>query len=84
MPEGERITFTYQEVVTALLKHHGIHEERWSISLTFGLGTAVTSACCDDDEFPTAVVPVLEIGIHRDGKVNNLSVDASKVNPSNS
>lgn len=36
----------------------------------------------DTDLKPTAVIPILELGLQKFEKENNLSVDAAEVNPS--
>lgn len=80
MPEIDRITFTYKEIVTGLLKSQGIHEGVWSLSVRFGLKAANVG---EDDEHlrPAAILPILEIGLQKADKENSLSVDAAKVNP---
>jgi hypothetical protein len=78
MAEIERIAFTHQEVVTALLKSRGIHEGLWTLYVEFGLGTAYVGPT-DDYVFPTAIIPVTKIGIRPTDKVNNLSVDATSL-----
>jgi hypothetical protein len=74
--EIERISFTHQEVVTALLKSRGIQEGIWSLYVEFGLGATnvASSECC---VLPAAVVPVIGIGVRETDTVNNLSVDAA-------
>lgn len=81
MAELEQITFTYKEVVEALLKHHGsIHEGIWGVYIRFGIKGA-NMGMSPDDVLPTAILPVLQIGLQRFPEENNLSVDAAKVNP---
>ena len=79
MPEAKQITFTHKEVVTALLKEQGIHEGIWAVHVRFGL-RALNIGTSEHDLLPAVLIPVLEIGITRVEKENNLAVDASKVN----
>jgi hypothetical protein len=86
MAEIERITFTHQEVVTALLKARSIHEGLWTLCIEFSLGATYVGSS-EDCVLPAAIIPVVEIGIGQTDQLNNrkhavvLSVDASKVNP---
>ena len=79
MAETKQIAFTHKEVVEALLKQQGIHEGIWSLYVEFGLGAANVGQS-DDNLLPTAIIPVVKIGLQKADKVNNLSVDAAQVN----
>jgi len=84
MPEPTQIIFTFKEVVEALLKKQGIHEGIWGIYVKFAISAAnvkVGLTPGSDQLLPTALVPVLELGIQKFESEGNLSVDASKVNP---
>jgi hypothetical protein len=80
MPEPTQISFSYKEVVTALLKEQKIHEGIWGLFVRFGLGAANVGET-DNEVKPAAIIPVLEIGLQKMEKENNVSVDAAKVNP---
>jgi hypothetical protein len=80
MPEIANIIFSYKEVTTALLKAQGIHEGLWSLFIRFGL-SAANLGPNDDEVRPTAIIPILEIGLQKGEKENNVTVDAAKVNP---
>ena len=80
MPEIANIVFTYKEVVTALLKEQGIHEGVWALFVRFGLNAANVGGN-EDEVRPTAMIPVLEIGLQKAEKETNIAVDAGKVNP---
>jgi hypothetical protein len=80
MPEPTQITFNHKEVATALLKENGIHEGIWGVFIKFGI-RGMNVGASDDDLMPSAIVPVLSIGLQKFDKVNNLSVDAAAVNP---
>lgn len=78
----DRLLFTFQEVVEALIKQRGLHTGLWGLSLEFGLGAANFNSKEGSKElFPSAVVPLRNIGIAPATQENSLTVDASKVNP---
>jgi hypothetical protein len=80
MPETSQITFSYKEVVEALIKAHDIHEGIWGLFVNFGIGAANTGP--NDTELkPTALIPILALGLQKFEKETNISVDAAKVNP---
>lgn len=80
MAEAQNYTFDYKEIVEELIKKQGIHEGLWGIYMEFGIGGA-NAGPSDGMVFPTAIVPVLKIGIQRFDKPNNLTVDAAEKNP---
>jgi len=80
MPEIANIVFTHKEVTKALIKEQGIHEGLWALSVRFGLNAANIGA--NEDELkPAAIVAILEFGLQKAEKENNITVDAAKVNP---
>ena len=82
MPETKQIVFSHKEVVEALIRYHNLHEGLWGLYVEFGLaGANVGSKPGGDDLNPTAIVPVLKIGLQRFEKPSNLTADASIVNP---
>jgi hypothetical protein len=83
MAEANQYVFTYKEVVESLIKHQGLHDGVWSLLIKFGIGAANLGPS-DDALIPTAMVPVLELGLMKGTKENNLAVDAAKVNPAQS
>ena len=80
MSESKQITFTFQEIARELVKKEDIKEGHWGIFVKFGIQGANLGPN-DSGLFPTAVVPVLELGIQKFEKPNNLTVDAAQVNP---
>ncbi len=80
MPESTQIVFKHRELVEILLRSQKIHEGIWGLFVRFGLG-AQNLGVTDADLNPTAIIPVLEIGLQKFEKETNLSVDAAKVNP---
>jgi hypothetical protein len=82
MGEIKNYTFSYQEIVEALIKKENIQEGIWGIYIEFGLNAAnIMPAPVSKDVIPAAIIPVLKIGIQQFQEENNLTVDASKVNP---
>ncbi len=88
MSEVKIYKFSYKEVAEALVKKQKIHEGLWAIYVQFGLqaGNVPFPARSDDPmveetAIPSAIVPILSIGIQRVDKGTMLSVDASVVNP---
>ena len=83
MAEVKQIEFELKEVAEALVRFHNIHEGFWGISVRFGLqGINITSQPDGGGDLtPAAIIPILKIGLQKFEDLNNLSVDASKVNP---
>ena len=82
MAESTQFMFSHQDVVTELLKSQGIHEGIWMLVINFGFGAAAVGQSEGSSELnPTAIIPVLRIGIQLTDQLNSLSVDAAKVNP---
>jgi hypothetical protein len=80
MAEANQIVFSHKEVAESLVKQHGINEGLWSLYIEFGIGAANVGP--NDQELnPSALVPVLKIGLQRTDKLSNLTVDAAIVNP---
>lgn len=80
MPEASQIMFSYKEVVEALIKKQGLHEGLWMLSVSFGM-QATNIGTNESDFKPACVVAILQVGLQKTEKENNLSVDAAKVNP---
>jgi len=80
MPEANQYTFTFKEIAEVLVKKQDVHEGLWGIYIKFGI-QAANAGPSDDQLAPTAVIPILQVGIQRFDKENNLTVDAAKVNP---
>lgn len=82
MAESTQYIFSHKEVIEALLKKQGIHEGIWALYVKFGIAAANLGSS-ESDLNPTAIVPLLEIGLQKGEKENNIAVDAAKVNPLN-
>jgi hypothetical protein len=82
MPEAKNYVFTHSELAEVLVKKLDLHEGHWGIYLEFSLvGGNVPSPADASNFIPAAVTLVNKIGLQRFDTPNNLSVDASAVNP---
>jgi hypothetical protein len=81
MAEATRISFTYKEVVEALVRKQGIRDGIWGLYLRFGISAANIGTEPNAELTPAAIIPVLEIGLQQFDKVNNLSIDVAAINP---
>jgi hypothetical protein len=78
MAETKQITFTYQELAEMMVRRAGVTEGLWGVYMRFGiLGANVGQS--PEDLAPTAIVPVLEIGLQRFEEPSRLTVDAAEV-----
>ncbi|MGA9754018.1 MAG: hypothetical protein WBV23_02630 [Desulfobaccales bacterium] len=82
MGEPQIITFSYKELATVLIKHQGIHEGLWSVTVQLGLqGANVKVGPSEEEMVPAAIIPLMRIGLQKQNKPNPLTVDAAEVNP---
>lgn len=84
MGEEQNIyTFSYKEIVEALVKKQGIHEGIWGIYIEFGIGAGNMPLPNDPKVFvPAAILPVQKIGLQKfPTHISPLTVDAAEVNP---
>lgn len=81
MPEPRSIVFSHRELVETLVKKQNIRKGLWGIYVKFGLSATNTRSRYQGDEqdVPTALVPVLEIGIREFDEPNSFTVNASKL-----
>lgn len=80
MPEPSQIVYSFKELAELMVKERDLHEGFWGVYVKFGI-SAINAGQSDSDLKPTALVPVLEIGLQKFDGLNNLSVDAAQVNP---
>jgi hypothetical protein len=80
MPETSQFTFSFKEVVTALIKSQGLHDGIWGLFVNFGL-SASNVGQTESEMKPAAIIPILQLGLQKFDKETSLSVDAAKVNP---
>lgn len=82
MAETERIMFELRDVAEALVKTQGLHDGLWGIAVEFGLAAQNVPTGPDGKTFsPAGIAMIQKLGIQRWKEPNNLTVDASKVNP---
>lgn len=81
MAEATLIKYTFKELAELMVKDQKKHEGYWGIYVKFGIAAANTGPS-DTDLKPSAIVPIFELGLQQFEELNNLSVDAAKVNPS--
>lgn len=84
-----RITIDFREFTELVLKRQGIHEGIWGFYARFGLTAMNVNVAAPEEGAeavltPSAIVPLLEIGIQRFKEESHLSIDASVVNPKTS
>lgn len=81
-PEATQFMFNHKQLVTALVKEAGLHEGIWMLAINMGFGMAnMAPNGKDEDAMPTAMLPIMKVGIQRGNELNALSVDAAVVNP---
>lgn len=81
MPETKSIAFNHKEVAEALIRQTDIHKGLWGLYVQFGIAGANLAPTPGADPVPAAIVPILKLGLHKFDKPNNLTIDASEVNP---
>ena len=81
MADQTQFTFVLKDVITALIRHQGLHEGIWGLGIEFGFGAA-NFGPTPEDIFPSAFVQVQKLGLSRAEVEGPLAVDAAKVNPS--
>lgn len=74
------IGYSFKELAALMVKDQGLHEGYWGVYVRFGINAANVGAS-DTDLRPTALVPIVELGLQKSEDLNNLSVDAAEVNP---
>ncbi len=80
MAEPSQYKFTLKEVAEALVKRQGIHQGIWGLLVEFGFAAANTGPS-KEEVYPTALVPIVKLGLQELKEETNFSVDAAKVNP---
>jgi hypothetical protein len=82
MPEPTKLAFTYQEVLTALIKQAGLHDGTWQLVMTFGLA-GMNMGPTEAEVVPGAAVAITGISLQKAKKDSPpaLTTDAAVVNP---
>ena len=80
MAEERRITYTHSELAALMIKDRQLHEGLWMLQIQFGIA-GVNAGPSNEQMNPTAIVPVLAIGLQSVDQLGPLVFDAAKVNP---
>lgn len=80
MADAKLIGYSFKELASLMVKDQDIHEGFWGVYVRFGI-SAANAGPADSDLKPTALVPIIEIGLQKFEELNNLSVDAAIENP---
>ena len=82
MAETKSLTFSYKELAGILIKDQKLHEGLWGVIFEFGLaGGLFAFPPGGDVVVPTAMIPIVKVGIQRFDEANPITVDAAQVNP---
>ncbi len=84
MPDETPIICSFKEFAEMFVKQRGIHEGLWGIFVRFGIKALNVNFETEGSSpvlTPTALVPLVEIGIQRFPEPNDYTVDAAVVNP---
>ncbi|MGP8050279.1 MAG: hypothetical protein ACLPYB_06655 [Desulfobaccales bacterium] len=82
MGEPELISFTYKELAAVLIKHQGIHEGIWSLTIQFAFNAGMTKAGPAGEDFVIAAnVAMMKFGLQKIDQPTPISVDAAEANP---
>src|SRR5205814_8275016 len=71
----------YKDVAAALVRQAGLHEGVWAVFFEFGIAATNIADQSSGKVTPTAIIPVVRMGLRRSTTVDELSVDAAEVNP---
>src|SRR6266851_3077571 len=88
MPEATQYTFNHKELITLMVKAMGIHEGRWMLMVSYGMGPGNFGPSADQLA-PGMIVAVTGLGIQREesgapASPEALVIDAAEVNPATS
>lgn len=86
MSDPRRELISFKELAELLIRERGIHEGTWGIYARFGI-VALNAVVEPPGEpqpaklTPSALVPLLELGIQQYPQPNEFTIDAAEVNP---
>lgn len=80
LPNIVGIPMTLRELTELLIKHNGIHEGLYAITIEYQIGVGTTGPT-PETVMPTAMVGISRIGISRANTAGPTTVDAALVNP---
>ena len=73
--------YSPKELGKVLIKLHKIHKGYWALATEFKLVGTNSGPVDSEERYPTAVVPIVKIGIQPVKKDHPLAMDAAKFNP---
>ncbi|HLA77796.1 MAG TPA: hypothetical protein VJU18_09475 [Vicinamibacteria bacterium] len=73
---AKQITFQFKELAAVLARESGVRKGHWGLYVRFGLGAGNVPQS-QDELFPAAIVPIVELGIQEFEAPNSLTVDAA-------
>lgn len=79
MAEATQYLFSFKELAELMIKKQDIHDGLWAIYVKFGISAANISLSGAEFQ-PTALVPVVELGIQKMDQQTPLTVNAAEVN----
>jgi hypothetical protein len=83
MAEARQIIFSYQEIAKLMVQELGLREGLWGLYVKFGIAAA-NAGPSSEDVRPTAIVPILELGLQKFDEPSNLTVDAAELSKGSS
>lgn len=76
MAEPEVFRFSFGEIAELMARHLELKDGLWGLYVKFGIAAANAGAGPEDVR-PTALVPILELGLQRMKEPSALTVDAA-------
>jgi hypothetical protein len=80
MPEVGAYTFSYKEVVEALIKFQDLHEGHWQLNPGVKMSASNLGQTMNHLK-PTIVISIDNFGLLKVEQETNMTVNAAKVNP---
>lgn len=71
---------TLKEVTELLVRHYGLHEGNYNLSMEFRIGTG-TFGPDQEERYPGAFFTIVKIGLTKADEPNQNTIDAAEVNP---
>ena len=78
MAEIKHFKYSMPELTEALIKHQGLTEGKWMLVVEFGIN-AFNVGRDQESLSPAAVIPIVNVGLIKSEKENNLTVDAAEI-----
>ena len=78
MAEIKQFEYSMPELTEALIKYQGLTEGKWMLAVKFGIN-AINVGPNEEHLSPAAVIPIVNVGLIKSEKENNLTVDAAEI-----